>query len=237
MTPIYAVLALLFPLGIYSLFLAEINRRSAPVLVPGSWDTVGLLFASSGFFLGSAPLLFDEFWFRHWLIWAVYYVLLAAGSVFLIWWRSSKTMVYNVDPERFLQRLHSTITLMGLSAAVEGGVKLVVTPAKDAPITEGTDFMETLPMRPPLNPHDRRHAELEVETFPSLCHVTLHWGRCAPGVRGEIEKELAKGLDSAVSEDNPVAGWMLSISGLIFGVLAMVVAATCLAGARSRGWL
>jgi hypothetical protein len=68
-----------------------------------------------------------------------------------------------------------------------------------------------------------RSAELRVETFPSMCHVTLHWDIYTPEIRREVEAELEKVLTLAAPEDNPSAGWFLSVSGLIFGILFMIV--------------
>ena len=46
---ICALLAFLLPVGFYCLILASINRRGKPLIVSGVWDSIGLLFAVSGF--------------------------------------------------------------------------------------------------------------------------------------------------------------------------------------------
>src|SRR5688572_316756 len=82
---IIALLAFLVPVGTYCLILATINRRSRPLFVSGLWDAVGLLFATSGFFLVGVPMLLTEFfnrtmgivlqdtlwsaWLQYWLVW------------------------------------------------------------------------------------------------------------------------------------------------------------------------
>lgn len=248
MTAIFAVLALLFPLGVYSLVLVALNRRSAPVLVRGAWDTIGLLFATSGFFLVTVPLLLSEFyfrtlggaardsfvdiWFRHWLVWLVYYLVLIAGSVYLILWRSHKTMIYNVDPDRFARLLPSLLAPTGLAVSVQNR-RVAIGPAP-----QGNDRFDTEYMAgsPPPSPPDHRHVELEVEPFPTLCHVTLHWDMGEPELRDQIEQELRQGLESALPDDNPAAGWILSVSGLLFGMLIMMIVAVFFLLISPRRW-
>ena len=70
---------------------------------------------------------------------------------------------------------------------------------------------------------DRRHAVLELESFSSMCHITLHWEKFTPDVRAQIEDELNKNLESAAPLENVGAGWFLNISGMIFGTLVMIV--------------
>src|SRR2546423_481437 len=95
-----ALLAFLLPIGFYCLILASINRRPRPLLVSGLWDTIGLLFALSGFFLVTMPMLFSEFlsrafltegiespvglWLQHWVMYLAYFLLLLCGGAFLI---------------------------------------------------------------------------------------------------------------------------------------------------------
>ncbi len=231
-----AVVAFLLPIGAYCLFLAWINRRPRPVMTSGSWDTLGLVFAASGFFGVTIPLLLTEFykrtsgqvdsvhalWLSFWAIWLGYYLLLVAGSIMAVRWRSHKTLIYNVDLELFPKVLEHALALIGLESRQERG-RLVLTPVS-APSGESTAIMEPM-TRPPSLSSDRRSAEIEVETFPSMCHVTLHWRRCEDAVRSEIEHELDKTLESAAPLENPAAGWFLSVSGLILGAVAAVAVA------------
>ena len=69
------------------------------------------------------------------------------------------------------------------------------------------------------NPCVNQYAEVEVEPFPALCHVTLHWDQYTPQLRRDIEKELQTRLEYAVPDDNPATGWFLGVSGLIFGMM------------------
>ena len=233
-----AIVAFLLPVGMYCLLLASINRRPRPVIVSGSWDSVGLLFAASGFLVVTIPILLTEFyrrsaneiandriitlWLGHWILWLVYYSLLVTGGGLMIRWRGQKTMIYNVDLELFPKALEQAAALVGLEAK-RGSSRLTLVPANAIPAELGTAFTQALPAVVAIE--KSRHAELEIESFPSMCHATLHWSRYSPGVREEIERELEKSLESAAPLENPVAGWFLSISGLILGAVAAVVLA------------
>jgi hypothetical protein len=231
----YEVLVFLIPIGIYCLLLSSINRRPTPVLVSGFWDTVGLLFAGAGFFLGTIPMLlhawydqsmkfnlgemFATIYLRHLLIWLLYYLLLICGSVFLFQWRSSKTMIYNVDNGLLQPLLEVALAALGLAATTRKN-HLVI-----APLSERQDaaIMAGVPGQASAPPPAGRHAVLTIENFPALCHATLHWIQCAPELRLEIEKELQNKLENATPADNPAAGWFLSVGSLILSMLIMVV--------------
>ena len=219
---VVAFLIFVLPVGIYCLVLASINRRGVPLMVSGFWDTAGLLFAASGFFLGTMPMLLTVFYLNsivgqvnltfetiawsHTLIWLIYFLLVIASGVWLLLWRSHKTMIYNVDPDMFEHLFDAALAPLGL-AATPSDHRLVIAPAPEAHGNE-TGIMERLPAPSAAMPGDGRQAELEVEAFPFLCHVTLHWHRYAPPVRREIEKELRRKLLHAEAPENPAASWL-----------------------------
>jgi hypothetical protein len=232
-----AVLAFLVPIGIYCLILASINRRAKPLVVSGVWDAIGLLFAVSGFFLATIPMLLAEFyartlaentsdhflhiWLQHWLLWLVYFLFLLSGAALMLLWRSHKTMIYNVDPEQFPRALERTFELVGL-AVKRNNRRLLLTPTAPSASQESTAITQDALAAQPT-PDDTLYAELEIDTFAPLCHVTLLWDNYAPELRRQIENELVHHLDAAAPLENPVAGWFLNISGMIFGALVMVV--------------
>ena len=227
-----ALLAFLLPIGFYCLVLASINRRSRPLLVNGLWDTIGLIFALSGFFLITMPMLLSEFvaraftlgdsaldaWMQHWILFIGYLLLLFCGCAFVILWRGRKTLIYNVDVAQFSKALERTLTSVGLTARLDKA-RLTLVPAVGR---ESTAFAET-PSKPVPAESDTRHAELEIESFASMCHVTMHWEKFTPDVRAQIENELNKSLESSAPLENAAASWFLNISGMIFGTLVMVV--------------
>jgi len=59
------------PLGLYLLLLGHINRQSRPVVVSGTLDFIGVLFAASGFLLFGGPAILtglNENWRSFWLL-------------------------------------------------------------------------------------------------------------------------------------------------------------------------
>src|SRR5262245_32213201 len=176
-----AVVAFLLPVGGYCLYLAWVNRRPRPLMAGGSWDSLGLLFAASGFFVVTMPVLLTEFyrrtagvtdsvravWVSFWILWLIYFFILIAGGVLMVQSRSRKTMIYNVDAEVFPKALEQAFAQVGLESHSEKNT-LVLKPLSPSG-NGGTAFTEAPPVAAPV---DRRHAVLEVETFPSMCHVT-----------------------------------------------------------------
>lgn len=238
--PLIAVLAFLLPVGVYCLILAAINRRSSPVVVSGAVDSIGLLFACSGFTVVTVPMLFGElylrnlgvssdiehffvFFVRSWIVMLAYYLMLMTSASLMILWRVHKTMIYNVDVEQFSGLLQRTLTQLGLGTTTQKP-RLIITALAPAAGPESTAITEAPPSPAPgASLPDGRYAELVVESFPSMCHITLHWDNYASHTRQQIEEELARTLEPAAPMDNAAAGWFLSVSGLIFGVVVMAV--------------
>lgn len=246
---ICALLAFLLPVGFYCLILASVNRRGKPLIVSGVWDSVGLLFALSGFFLATLPMLLSEFYFRtftldgsgdflalwlqHWILWVVYFLFLISGSALMILWRAHKTMIFNVDPELFAKALERTFANVGMAIKMRKEQRLILAPESRGETQESMAITQAAP-KAAVAAKDSRYAELEIDSFPPMCHITLHWGNNAPEVRRQIENELEKNLESTAPLDNPAAGWFLNISGLIFGTLLMVVLAFVILIVMSR---
>lgn len=230
MAILFAVLAFLCPIGIYCFFLASINQRTKPLMVSGRWDAVGLLFAMSGFALVTVPTVAAAFYDRFigvilstfvfdpgWMLWIAYHLAIFSGGWLMAMWRASTTEIYQVDPALFAKVLEGTLATLGL-AAFRDKDRLILTSAKKSEASESTGITQ-LPV--PSSPD--RVGLLQVDTFPAMCHVTLRWGQCRADLRRDIETELDKALVLAAPEENPAAGWFLSVSGLIFGALTMVV--------------
>jgi hypothetical protein len=259
---VFPLLIFLFPLAFYCLVLAYVNRGRRPLLVPGIWDGIGLLFGLSGLLLATAPMLLSRLFDRIQLmypgiddftatltLWIGYYALIVCAAALLLVARRHKSVIYNVDTDLFGERLAGALTGLGLNYAVRSG-RLVVGVAESvttipAP-TQLTDAITagavSAPPRaaPPIQtnhatPGGPRHAELSVDPFPMFCHVTLHWENYAPALRREIENRLARGLDDAVAVDNPAAVWLLGFSGLVFG--GMTVLGAFLAFVVLFNWL
>jgi hypothetical protein len=237
-----AILLFLFPLGAYCLLLAHVNRRDRPLLLAGSWDGALMLGAGSGFFLILLPTIFlhlyhrsihgaigveedlDQLLARWWFAWFGYYVLLVAGSVALVAWRRHKTVIYNVDTELFpaLFVQAARLAQLDVHAHPEQSGHYVLSLALPPATAIAAERL------PPLQPAGRPAAVLVVDPYPAGCHVTVHWQHYSPAVRLALEEQLAKTLEQARPADNPLAGWFLVISGLVFGLIALVVLAVYL---------
>jgi hypothetical protein len=141
--------------------------------------------------------------------------------------RRHKTAVYNIDPDRFEERLAATLTELGLDFSKHSR-RLVIAPAGafvpvETVTTEpGRVSGPTKTLRGP--PGGPLYAELTVDAVPMFCHITLHWDSYTPEVRREIEEHLARALEGASPAENPVAGWFLGFSGLIFFTITMLAA-------------
>lgn len=231
---ICALLAFLFPVAVYCVILAAINRRPRPLVVRGHWDTAGLLFACSGFFLVTIPILFGEFvdhWMpidsgfvsflllNRWLVWLAYFLVLIVGAISLMLSRTHKTSIYNVDPALFTKAFEHAIEGMSLGANQQRD-RWLLSAAPSFP-SDATGISEGPPSTVAV-PAQSLRGEVRVESFPAMCHVTLHWKNYAAEVRCDVEAALDKHLDLAAPEENPAAGWFLSVSGLIFGALFMI---------------
>ncbi len=242
---LFAFLAFLLPVGIYCFVLAAINRRPRPLIVRGSWDAIGLAFAVSGFFLATVPALASQF-YDHvlgapdlgigvWTWWLAYFVLIVVGGIVMILARSHKTMIYNVDAELFAATAQQTFAALGLATKLDRN-RLILTPLVPEGSEEPSTAVTGTRPRTATASADRRYAELAIESFAAMCHVTLHWGPCTPHLRAELERELDKNLESAAPLDNAASGWFVSISGMIFGAVLVVLAMLVVMIALSRPW-
>lgn len=235
-TPLILVhlLLLCLPVALYCLVLAQINHRLRPLVVSGQWDFAGLLFALSGFFLVVVPGILSHFasrsllevtldandsswqemmaqmWSRWWVWWLLYYGVLIGGIVWLWWRQRHKLVIYNVDPALLTSVLASVTAKLGLSQH-DAGAAMVLEPA---PPTEDASSAIT----PPPG-----KAALAIDSFPALCHVTLHWGSYNRTLRQAVEEKLRKELAESDAPDNPAALWLLCISSCLFGLMFVVV--------------
>ena len=113
------LLAFLLPVALYLLALGTIHRRHYPLVVPGIWDCIGLLTASSGLlFLGGPAILssLNERWRMFWLVgetspatrtdslWQLwiflsilYFLVIVSIVSYMIWKYRHITSIYNVE--------------------------------------------------------------------------------------------------------------------------------------------
>ena len=239
------LLFLLAPIAVYCLFLATLNRRLRPVLVRGHWDFVGLLCAGSGFLLVVVPGLIvnfylrslrqaaegrnisvaeaiHELWTEWWWVWLVYYATLIVGAGALWRWRTQKSLVYNIHPEQFDRVLAAVIEQRGLDGCRVAG-RWTLRERNDLEAAELAGAPANSPPAQALPAVACRGVIFDVDAFPSMSHVTLHWREHEPSLRDEIELGLSRRLQEVATYENPAAAWFLGASGLLFGLLFLIV--------------
>jgi hypothetical protein len=139
------LLVFFLPLAIYLIVVGLVNRRPRPLLVSGTWDAVGLLFAASGFLVLGGPALLSglyERWRTFWLLghgggnalrlteawslWlllsAVYFAAVVGGSAWLLWRARRLTSVYNVAPGVVEELLAEVCLSFGLDPVRSGNL-------------------------------------------------------------------------------------------------------------------
>lgn len=236
----------LFPLTIYTLVIGLINRRRTPLLVPGTWDFAGLLFAVSGFLLAGGAFALGSFSIRWRLFWlfgqswllrdmedssylfivalvGCYLLLVAGGSAVLLRRRRQMTIVYNVRPAVFEELFAQVLESKNL-AWKRLGNRLFLTPP-DVPLP-GQD--------------EHSVVVLDIDGSSFMHTVTLQWGlgndHREQGVREEVETEVARILPEMPTGKNPVAGWILMVGALLSGVtfflLVLLIVAAAAEGPR-----
>jgi hypothetical protein len=138
----------LLPVAMYLVLLALLNRSRHPVMVPGPWDVVGVLFAVSGFLLIGGPAILTsvyEQWRVSWLlgetrflegitdawpfwlgVWILYWALIVCGSGYLLFRRKNQTSIYNIEPVVFMEVLSHVLDRLGLGTMRRGPHRLLI---------------------------------------------------------------------------------------------------------------
>src|SRR5262249_2558567 len=149
--PYLHLIAFLFPLSVYFLFLGAINRRHRPVMIPGSWDFAILLFAISGFLVVGGPSILLQFhnssvmkfyqrgtnspetgagFYSFWMwMFVAYYLVVAIGSGVFLWLRRAVTVIYNADPLVVERTLGQILDRLGLQW-MQLGQRFLISPAR-----------------------------------------------------------------------------------------------------------
>lgn len=240
-------LVFLVPLTIYCLVLGSFNRRWSPVVVSGVWDCLGLFFAASGFFLVVVPAMlhliylkttrdmandaanifdFEDLWLGWWGVWATYYALLISGGALMLWYRRRKTVIYNVDAEEFKGVFGRVLSRLGLEATRSGN-RMVLGPAGGGDTTQllpDEGIVESpLPAAKLEAVNDLPPALVQIDPFPALAHVTLHWHTAETPLRLQVERALTQALRQVQTRDNPAGSWILGIGGILLGFVFLIV--------------
>jgi len=228
LTPSLILLAFFFPLAVYLLFLGRVNRRRQPLLVPGSWDFAGVLLAASGFLLFSGPgalsvlndgwrdfLVFgrdpgnssstESLWQWWLLLTSVYFLFLVGTAAFFLWQARKRTSIYNIDRDTLQEALGRVCQQHGLQP-LRAGELLYFSAAKRA-------GLPALALQSVI---------LEVEPFPLMWHVTLHWEPAHSTLRQEIERALERELQELPTPGHALGGW-LTLSGCALFLLMLAI--------------
>jgi hypothetical protein len=236
------LLAFLLPFSVYLLVIGMINRRPHPVVVPGTWDFVGLVFAASGFLLVGGPAVLSsgsEGWRMFWLfgsrdalpardgavaLWSVlaaaYFAVVVCGVILLLFRRRALTAVYNVEPDAFEKALARVFGALRLNPIRSGNLFVFdVTNRPGSLLQDGREAIRTSPAvtsgessHPPPAVPLAQGAVLEVDPFSLFRHVTLRWEPAAAPLRREVEVELERTLTETRSIDHAVGDWLILVA-------------------------
>jgi len=237
----------LFPIAVYCAILGIVNRRPQPLAVSGTWDFIGVLLATSGFLLFVGPALLSgafqqslrelpfqresnalggaiaEIWAAWWVLWVLYYLFLLGGAVFLVWSRRNTIVIYNVDPQTLESALARAAQRLGLAMERRGN-RFHIGPGSGSvdsgqwTVNDGLSSPSTV--HRPLSTVPP--AIIDVEPFPLLSNVSLHWQCGGPQARADLERELRKALGEVITLDNPVGTCLLGIAAFLFLLIMLL---------------
>lgn len=235
-------LAFVFPVAVYFLILANLNRRSHPVMVSGPWDFSEVLLACSGFLIfGGICVItgFNERWRAYWLhgnprmlrtvtsdfwyFWlsaiGLYFLILLAIAIYLLWRRRLATAIYNIELPTLQDYISLTLERLNLDYQQIDQRYFIAPP--DESRSEGIQSADGPKIAP--FPSSAQKLMLELDAFRAVRHVTLHWSETGV-LREEIEAELARNLGEVRNGPNPVAKWMIILATVLFAVMVATLA-------------
>jgi hypothetical protein len=138
-----------------------------------------------------------------------YFVTVVVGATVLLWRRRQTSSIYNIESEAFEMTLGQVLESQGLTWSREG---------KQVRIT------------PPQGGTAAGPLVLEVETFPTMCHVLLRWRSGDEALQQQIDRGLREAVSQVQTVDNPAGTWLLwtgaSLFLLMFGILLVLLALT-----------
>lgn len=221
------LLAFLFPLAVYCLILAFVNRAPHPVLISGRWDFIGLLFASSGILLLGGPSILNGLYEQRRLAWAVgdahflpgvageswhfwislwigYFGLVLGAAAVLLWRRGSMTAIYNIDSPRLAAVFGQVFQRLDV-VWTRSDERILVQPAEAGASSD-------------LHAYNPEALTISIDSFPAMHHAALYWRGENTGLRKQIESELARALADVQTSYNPAGAWLLAVSASLFSV-------------------
>jgi hypothetical protein len=237
------VIAFLFPLAVYLLMLGMVNRRQAPLIVPGTWDFGGVLFGASGFILAGGWFVLQKLAkflyeanilpfgtggvFILWLLLGIYLLATVLGVGYVLLRRRTCTTIYNISPRIFERALARILEVKGLFWSRTGDQWIIQTknrvpalnPHRTAIMPES---MLPVPL-PPAVPGPPEVACLNIHSFELGHTVRLQWDclseRAEQAIRQEVERELDTELSELVTANNYVALWLVGPAFLMLVIV------------------
>ena len=238
------LIAFLFPLATYLLVLGMINRRRSPLMIPGTWDFVGVLCGTSGFILAGGWFLLhvladqgralNVFHFQEndgsserdvliWVFLALYFLFIVLGVAYILAQRRLQTAIYNINPQSFERVLEQVLDARGLLWTRTGDQLIIQTETAvvDPQHAHSAGPTTSAAQSHPLRTHGSQGevASLALHLSKLGFSVGLKWecftDRSEHAVRQEVERALDRELAHLVTEDNPVALWLVGCSFLM----------------------
>jgi hypothetical protein len=216
------IIVCLFPLGVYCLYLAQVNTRPHPLMLPGTWDFVGVVAGLSGFLLFGGPVLalaansafrwqlgyasfskllaatHDPSGFTYGVL-IVYAVLVLGWVALVLQYRRTITAIYNVPTEALDEQLTAVADELQLALRRHGS---------SFAWSRGTSESALFPTA---------EATLEVECMPGLYHANLRWTSDNGGVRHDVETALRRRLATIPAPPtNPLVGRLTTLTTCLF---------------------
>jgi hypothetical protein len=202
----------LAPLALYLLWLAVLNKKRRPTVVPGGWDFAALCGGLSGFVLFGGGLVLSLLqsnvryifrgnieglraaWGQEQVAWLAvaggYLFVVVGGGLLTLALRRRSLVVYNVEPGAFEAAVAEVFDHMGRAVTRKGNL-----------------WSSPEPL-------------FELDPFPAGKSVSLRW----LGADDRLFEEVARNLRPAVADlapaVNPTARWLTSAA---IGILVVVV--------------
>ncbi len=175
---------------------------------------------------------FAQDWNFWTVLWFVYFAVIVAGSALVLRRRRRQTSIYNVEPAIFEEVLVQVFERLGLEVIRSGPRRILVRVREGLTESGGGGVMVDSETAPPSSQAITRHASpapaqqtllstnhwlrLDLEPFPLMRHMTLHWGAESGLLRLEIETALEDALARVRSRHNPVSTWFLALAACLF---------------------
>jgi hypothetical protein len=170
-----------------------------------------------------------EFWL---IIWGAYFTIILGGAILLLLRRRAVTVIYNIASPTLDDALVRSLAQLRLQATRLGN-RLFLSPASEPLADSSSDAIQPAPRYPgaslvpvPAGTIAENRPEpmlgqatLEIDPFPAMRNISLRWRPGNQTLRRDVEAELARELAKCASEDNPAAGWFLTLASCLFGAL------------------